>query len=146
MLAAVSACAVLAGPVAGAQASNLTIAKTFKASQSKIDHDEANVLNGFAAYNNGKAAPLEHALRHEVTDIMALRSRIDGESASSTHGDKGKTMIVKGLGMIAFAYSALAAEVQKSSSGHPVSRKTVNATVAADKKGRTKLIAGLKLL
>jgi hypothetical protein len=143
---AVIACACLAGPVAGAQASNTTIVNTLNSYGPKLDHDEAAVLNGLADYQDGRAAPLIKALRHEVADIHALRGALSPESTSSTAGATGKQDVLTGLKRIAKAYGALASDVQKASHGTPVPKAKVQAAITTDKKGRRELKAGLKLL
>jgi hypothetical protein len=80
-----------------------------------------------------------------VTDLHALKSRLSKESPSSAKGAKAKTDIIKGLGLIATAYSALRHDVQVAHGG-PVPSAKVNTAVRTDRKGRAKLLAGLKLL
>jgi hypothetical protein len=111
----------------------------------KIASDESAVKSGLQGYSKGKVKPLTRALKHEVTDLHALKSMLAHESPSSAKGAKAKTDIVKGLGLIATAYSALRKDVQAAHGG-PVPAAKVDAAVRTDKKGRTKLLAGLKLL
>jgi hypothetical protein len=144
--AAAVTCAALAGPVAGAQASNATIVSTMNAYGNKILHDEAAVLNGAADYQKGNAKPLIKALRHEVSDIKTITGKVSPEATSTAAGATGKKDLIAGLDKIAKAYGALATDVSKASSGKPVSNATVKAAVATDKKGRSELKTGLKLL
>jgi hypothetical protein len=138
-------CAVLAGPVAIAQASDNDIRTTLNAYAPKIVKDETAVKTGLSEYPKGHPKPLERALRHEVSDLHALKKALAHESASSAKGRKGKKEIVKGLELIASAYSSLRADVLAVHGG-AVPASQVNAAVATDKKGRKKLIAGLGLL
>ncbi len=138
-------CAVFAGPVAVAQASDNDIRTTLNLYAPKIVKDETAVKHGLSEYPKGKPKPLERALRHEVSDLHALKKVLSHESASSTTGRKGKKDIVKGLGLIASAYSSLRADVLAVHGG-AVPASEVNAAVATDKKGRNKLLAGLSLL
>jgi len=138
-------CAALAGPVAAAQASDNDLRNTLDQYSPKIVKDETAVKKGLAEYPKGKSKPLIHALKHEVSDLHALKKALSHESASSAKGAKGKKDIVKGLGLIASAYSALDRDVQAAHGG-AVPASQVNAAVATDKKGRTKLLAGLHLL
>lgn len=141
----VALCAILGGPIAGAQASDNTIKTTLNSYAPKIVKDENAVRNGLTQYPKGKSKPLIRALAHEVGDLHTLKSKLSHESASSATGAKAKTDIVKGLGLIAKAYSALRKDVLAVHGG-PVPASEVNAAVKTDKKGRTKLLAGLHLL
>jgi hypothetical protein len=145
VLSGVAVCAVFGGPVAVAQASDDTIKATLSAYSSKIKHDEAAVKAGLKGYPKGKVRPLVRALNHEVGDLHALKKALRHESASSKKGRKAKRDIVEGLGLIATAYTALRKDVQAAHGG-PVPPSEVDAAVQTDKQGRTKLLAGLKLL
>lgn len=145
LLSGVALCAVLGGPLALAQASDNTIKQTLNSFAPKIVKDENAVKKGLAGYPKGKVRPLTHALKHEVGDLHALKSQLSHESASSASGAKAKTDIIKGLGLIASAYGTLRKDVLAAHGG-PVPAAKVNAAVSTDKKGRTKFLAGLKLL
>lgn len=108
--------------------------------------DEGGVLHGVAAYKKHHASVLVRALRREVTDLRSLRGKLIRESASTARGRRGKSDVTQGLGLIASAYAALARDVAASSRSMSVSRAKVLAAVAADRRGRAKLRAGLKLL
>ncbi len=141
------ACGVLAGPIGIAQASNSSIVATFRAANGRLNRDEATASKRLNAYKRDhRAKPLVSALRHEVGDIRALNRKLKGERASTAKGRRGKASITKGLSLIGNAYSQLANEIQRAHAGHPVSQAQFNATVATDRKGRNKLIAGLRLL
>jgi hypothetical protein len=145
VLAGVAACAVLGGPVAVAQASDNTLRATLNAAAPKIQHDENAVKSGLANYPKGKVRPLIRALNHEVGDLHALNRKLKHESGSSAAGRKAKKDIVRGLALIASAYIALRNDVTAAGGG-PVPASEVSAAVHTDKRGRTKLLAGLKLL
>ncbi len=145
MLSGVALCAVLVGPVALAQASDNTLRATLNAYAPRIVKDENAVKSGLVGYPQGKIRPLVRALNHEVTDLHALQHKLAGESASSARGRAGKADIIKGLALIATAYTDLRKDVQAAHGG-AVPKSKVNAAVRTDKKGRTKLLAGLKLL
>ena len=74
-----------------------------------------------------------------MSDLHALGKALRHESASTAKGRKGKKDIVKGLGLIASAYSSLRADVLAVHGGD-VPASEVSAAQATDKKGRTKLI------
>jgi hypothetical protein len=145
VLSGVVVCAVLAGPVAAAQASDNDIRATLNVYAPKIVKDETAVKHGLSEYPKGKPKPLERALRHEVSDLHALKKMLSHETASSAAGRKGKKDIVEGLGLIASAYSSLRTDILAVHGGD-VPGSEVRAAQATDKKGRTKLKAGLKLL
>ena len=145
VLSGVALSAILGGPLAVAQASDNLLRTTLNSYAPKIVKDENAVKAGLNGYPQGKVKPLVRALNHEVSDLHKLKSKLVHESASSGRGSKAKTDIVKGLGLIATAYGSLRMDVQAAHGG-PVPSAQVNAAVKTDKKGRSKLLAGLKLL
>jgi hypothetical protein len=145
MLLGAAVCAVLGGSVAVAQASDNDLRTTLNTYAPKIVKDENAVKSGLAGYAQGKVTPLTRALKHEVSLLHALKSKLATESPSSTKGAKAKKDIVNGLGLIASAYGALRHDVVLAHGG-PVPAAKVNAAVATDRKGRGKLLRGLKLL
>jgi hypothetical protein len=145
LLSGVALCAALGGAIAVAQASDNTIKHTLNSFAPKIVKDENAVKNGLKRYPQGKVSPLTRALKHEVRDLHALKSKLSHESASSAAGAKAKTNIITGLRLIASAYAALRNDVVAAHGG-PVPAAKVGAAVNTDKKGRKKLLAGLKLL
>ena len=147
MLSAIAACAVLAGPVAGAQASDSTIRATIDAYNARIAKDEARIEKAAAGYDRTRhATPLVNALNHEVGDLHALRTKLARDSGSTAHGRRGTADVVKGLGLIATGYTALARDVKAAGANKSVPTSQVNAARAADRKGHNLVVAGLKLL
>jgi len=145
VLSGIAVCAVFAGPVAIAQASDNTMRTTLNNYAPKIAKDENAVKSGLTGYPQGKVKPLVRALKREVSDLRALKRKLARESASSARGIKAKRLIIRGLGLIANAYGALRRDVQAAHGG-AVPKSKVAAAVRTDKKGRVKLLAGLKLL
>jgi hypothetical protein len=133
------------GPVALAQADDNALRGTLNSYAPKIVKDEKAVKAGLIGYPQGRVRPLVRALKHEVRDLHTLKSKLANESASTANGAQAKTDIVKGLGLIAKAYSALRLDVLTAQGG-PVPQSAVKAAVRTDRRGRTKLLAGLKLL
>jgi len=147
LLSAIATGAILAGPVAGAQASDSTIRSTIDAYNARIAKDEARILKAAATYDKTRqSTPLITALDHEVGDLRALKSRLARESGSSARGRKGKQDVVRGLGLIATGYSALAKDVHAASASKPITNGELNAARSADRKGHDLVVAGLKLL
>ena len=145
VLTGVAFCAVLGGGVGVAQASDNTLRATLNQYAPKIVKDEKAVKNGLIGYPQGKVKPLVRALNHEVADLHALQKKLANDSASSARGKKGKADIVRGLALIASAYGALRKDIQAAHGG-AVPKSKVNAAIATDQKGRSKLLAGLHLL
>ena len=145
VLSGIALCAVLAGPVAMAQASDNTMRRTLNNYAPKIVKDENAVKTGLVGYPQGKVKPLVHALNHEVGDLRALKGKLARETPSTSRGTKAKRLIISGLGLIANAYGALRRDI-KVARGGPVPQAKVAVAVRTDKKGRTKLLAGLNLL
>jgi hypothetical protein len=147
IVATLASCAALAGPIAAAQASNAGIVSTFRAANPHLNADEAAVKSAVKAYKRDRrAGRVIRALRHEVRDIRALNRSLKHQRASTRKGRRGKAQLTRGLTLIGNAYAALANDIQKARAGHPVPAATINATVASDRKGRAKLLAGLRLL
>ena len=155
LLAGVALCAILGGPIAGASASDNTIRATLNhygpiicAHQNAAGRctkgEEAAVTNGLVGYP-GTHKRLVRALGHELGTLQALKRALVGESASSARGAKGRSDIIKGVTLIIEAYAALRHDVQVANGG-PVPASKVDPIVSTDKKGRSKLQAGLKLL
>jgi hypothetical protein len=146
VLSGVALCAVLAGPVAIAQASDNSLRLTLNSYATTIKNDESAVKNGLLVqYPRGHWKVLTRALKHEVSDLHGLNAKLGRERASTSRGAKAKKEIVRGLGLIANAYAALRRDILAVQGG-AVPRAQVNAAIATDKKGRKKLLAGLHLL
>ena len=107
--------------------------------------EEAAVASGLERISREPTSDSSSALGREVATLRTMKRKLISESASSAAGSKGKKDIVKGLTLIANAYGALRHDVQVANGG-PVPASKVNAAVSTDKKGRKKLLAGLKLL
>jgi hypothetical protein len=137
--------ALLAGPIAGAQATDATIVGTVSHWGPRIAKDENALKAGLIAYAHHKFKPLEKALNHEVGDLHTLQHIVSGETASSANGRKAKQKIVTGLGLIAKGYGALATDV-KASHGNGIPPAQLRSAVNTARKGRRAFLAGVKLL
>ena len=144
--AALIAGAAVAGPVAGAQASNASLRATFNHAAPRLSRDEAAVVKALQAYRPAHATASIRALRREVSDIHALGGQIAAQPASSANGRTGKADVTRGLSTVAGAYGALAGDLQKLGRGQRVSNRTIQATARAGQRGRAELVQGLKLL
>jgi hypothetical protein len=141
-------CAVLAGPMVGAQASDTTIRETIIAWNSRINRDEAAVLRGLATFetNHQNTGPVIKAMAHEENDLHKLTAKLDRESASTVRGRRGKADVTAGLRLIAKSYGDLVHIYQAMGSANPVLPAKILATMTLVKKGRAKFDAGIKLL
>jgi hypothetical protein len=107
----VALCAVLVGPVAVAHATDNNLRATLNSYSAKINNDENAISRGLKAYPRGKFKPLARALKREIPDLRALRSRLAADSPSSRKGTKAKRDLVKGLRLIITAYATLRRDV-----------------------------------
>jgi Ni/Co efflux regulator RcnB len=147
VLSAIAACAVLAGPVAGAQASDSNVRSTIDAYNGRIAKDESRILNTAATYDKThNATPLVNALHHEVRDLRALKAKLGRERGSTARGRRGRSDVVKGLGLIAGGYNALAKDVRTAGAHRQVTSSQLQSARADDKKGHNLVIKGLRLL
>ncbi len=147
LLVAIAAGAVLAGPVTGARASDAGIRATIDAYNHRVAADEARIVAAAAAYDRTRRpAPLVNALTREVRDLRALQGQLVRQPASTARGRRGRDDVVRGLGLIASGYSALAGDVRAAGASRPVTAAQVNAAQAADRRGHNLVVAGLRLL
>ncbi len=137
-------CAVLAGPIAVAQASDNDIRTTLNFYGPKIKKDEGAIKKGLKEYRTS-SRPLTRALKHEVSDLHALNKALSHESASSAKGRKAKKEFIEGFGLIASAYSTLRADILAVHGGG-ISTSEYDAVMTTDTKGRHKVHVALKLI
>ena len=84
LLSAIVVGAMLAGPVAGAQASDSTVRATIDAYNTRVAKDEARIVDTAATYDKTRnATPLVNALHREVRDLRALKAQLGRESGST---------------------------------------------------------------
>lgn len=147
LLAAIAAGTVLVGPVTIARASDAGIRASIDAYNHRVAADEARIVAAAAAYNRtGRPAPLVKALTGEVRDLRTLQGRLVHQPASTARGRRGRDDVVRGLGLIASGYSALAGDVRAAGARRPVTAAQVSAARAADRRGHNLVVAGLRLL
>jgi hypothetical protein len=143
----VLACTAVAGPVAAADASDATLRSTIKTAVPKIEKSQAKLIDGLTAYQKThNPTALIKAIKGQSRTLSALETKLSQESASSANGTKGKTDIVKGLGLIIGSNTTLAKELQQSAHHAPVSKAKLKAATKADTRGNRDLNAGSKLL
>ena len=149
--AAITTIGVLAAGAVGttgvARASDTDLVTTLNSANTTILHDESAVEKGLTGYaKSHNAKPSITALRAEVSDIHALNAKLAKVHTSTSKGAAAKRDITQGLGLIANAYSRLGDDLARASASDPVSQSKVMSDLKLDKSGRTKLLAGIKLL
>jgi hypothetical protein len=143
----ITGCAVVLGPVAGAQATDATLRATIKNDVPKITRSQAKILDGLATLQkSGSAKAIVKAINAQDRNLTALKNRVAGQSSSTSAGSKGKSDVTKGLALIVKSNTTLAGDLSKASSGKPVSKTQVKAATAEVKKGNVEINAGAKLL
>ena len=145
ILSCVTLLAVVGGLVTVARANDNDLRGTLTKYVPNIVKDEQTLKSALPKYAHGEAKPLIRALNHEVGALDRLRSRLKRESASSARGAKAKSLVVQGLGLLATAYRRLRKDIQAARDG-PVPAAKVKAAVSMRTRGRTKLLAGAKLI
>ena len=145
VLSGLALCAVLVGPVAVAQASDNTLRLTLNSYGTKIANDSRAVKNGFKAYPQGHWRVLTRALKGEVSDLRALKTKLAQERASTARGAKAKREMVRGLSLIVNAFTTLRRDIFAVHGG-TVPAAQFNTAKATDAKGRKKFKAGFDLL
>jgi hypothetical protein len=144
---AVVAAGGLAGPMAGAGASDASIKAAIKSYNGVITSDEGRVLTAIGtAESTGNAAPLQLALVAEERDLHALRSKVAAQSASSPRGRAGKAKFLAGIGSIVKAYRKLGKGVGELKANPAAGRADIKRALTIVKRGRAQLNAAVKLL
>lgn len=145
VLSCVTLFGVVGGIVTVARANDNDVRGTLTKDVPNIIKDEQTLKHALPKYAHGQAKPLVRALNREVADLDTMRSQLKRESASSARGAKAKSLVINGLGLIASAYTRLHKDVQAAHDG-PVPAAEVKVAVSMRTRGRTKLLAGAKLL
>jgi hypothetical protein len=135
---------VAGGVVTAARANDNDLRGTLTKDVPNIVNDERTLKHALPEYAHGRAKALVRALNHEVADLDTLRLHLSRESASSPRGAKAKSLVIKGLGLMASAYARLRKDVQDAHDG-PIPLAQVKVAVTMRTRGRTKLLAGTKL-
>jgi hypothetical protein len=145
ILSCVALFAVVSGLGAVARANDNDLRGTVTKYVPNIVKDEQTLKNALHKYAHGRAKPLVRALNREVGDLDTLRSHVKREAASSARGRQAKTLVLKGLRLMAAAYTRLRKDIQAAHGG-PVPVAKVKAAVSIRTRGRTNLLDGAKLL
>jgi hypothetical protein len=137
----------LAGPVAGASASDASIKAAFKKYNPKVDIAEGRVLSAAGVYETDHvAAPVETAITESATVLAGLRADVARQSAGRPRVKKAKRLIVKGLGVLISAYGKLKLAYSEKATEPEAAKIEATASVAQVTAGRKQLLAGANLL
>jgi hypothetical protein len=137
----------LAGPVAGASASDASIRSAFKKFSPKINIAEGHVLSAAGTYETDHvAAPVETAITESVAVLAALRGDVAHQSAGKPRVKKAKRLIVKGLGGVISAYGKLKTSFSEKATEPEAAKVEAAAALKQVAAGRKQLLAGVKLL
>jgi hypothetical protein len=101
LTAVLAASAMIAGPIAAANASDITIQFTLLHAAPGLQRDELRVHAAVERYaTTHRAGPLVRALRAQDRDLSALQTKVRRTATSSADGSRARHDIVAGLGYI----------------------------------------------
>ncbi|HEY3771798.1 MAG TPA: hypothetical protein VGL69_02295 [Solirubrobacteraceae bacterium] len=101
MVAVLAACAMIGGPIAAANASDITIKLALLHAAPVLHRSDLRLRAAFARYaNTHRAGPVIRAVRAQDRDISALQTTVRRSSASTGDGSRGRRDIIAGLGYI----------------------------------------------
>jgi hypothetical protein len=99
--AVLAASAMIAGPIAAANASDISIQFTLMRAAPGLQRDELRVRAAVERYaTTHRAGPLVRALRAQDRDLSALQTKVRRTTASTSNGSRARRDIVAGLGYI----------------------------------------------
>jgi hypothetical protein len=141
------ACAVLAGPVSGAPASEASIKAVIKSYNPKILVAEGHLLSAIGEFKStGDPVPVQAALAQSIAVLRQLESKIAAQRAVRARVKRGKAKLVRGLKAVILAYEQLSkAFGEQKASPEAAAAEAAGATTAV-RRGRTELREGAKLL
>jgi hypothetical protein len=101
LTAALAAAAMVAGPVAAASASDLTIKIALVHAAPGLHRSDLRLRAAFVRYaRTHRTGPVVRAIRAQDRDLSALRTRVRRSSASSSDGSRGRRDIIRGLDLV----------------------------------------------
>jgi hypothetical protein len=138
---------VLAGPVAGASASDASIKAVIKSFNSKILVAEGHVVSAIGEFKkSGDPSKAQNAIAESIAVLGALKSKIASQSASSPKVKLGKVKFDKGLQSVIVAYRHLKAAFGEKKVSPKIAKAEAKKAVLEVNKGRIQLREGAKLL
>jgi hypothetical protein len=143
----VAALGVLAGPVAGASASDASIKSVIKSYSSKILVAEGHVVTALGEYKqSGDPTKVDAAIAKSVAVLRSLKSAIGTQSASSTKVKEGKIKVEKGLKGLIVAYEHLKIAFGEKSASPTAAKEQASKALKSLKEASGELKEGSKLL
>lgn len=100
-VAVLAAAAMVGGPIAAANASNLTIKLALVRATPGLRRSDQRIKVALARYaTTHRAGPVIRAVRAQDRDLSALRTKMRRSSASTSTGARAQRDIIKGLGLV----------------------------------------------
>lgn len=101
VIAVLSAGAMIAGPIAAANASDTTIKLALLHAAPGLHRSDLRLRAAFARYaTTHRPAPVVRAIRAQDRDLSRLQTKVRRSSASTTDGSRARRDIVAGLGYV----------------------------------------------
>ena len=143
-VAVLAACAMMGGPIAAeATASDSSVKADISRALPKLRHDQTVITRAFSGYRNTHSPTrLIKAVKGEDSTLRGLRTELRRESSSSTTGARGKTAIVKGLGLLLQSNMEIDAVLRKHA-GHGISASELGPAVKKELAGNKDLQTGV---
>jgi hypothetical protein len=139
--------AVLAGPIAGASASDASIKSVIKSYDSKILVAEGHVVSALGEYKkSGDPSGVTSAITASVGVLRSLKSAIAGQSASSPKVKQGKAKFEKGLQKIIVGYQHLKTAFGEKKASPQAAKQQAAIALSSLKRAKKELNEGAKLL
>jgi hypothetical protein len=139
--------ALLAGPVAGATASDASIKSVIKSYDSRLLVAEGHTVTAIGEYRqSGNPSGVKAALTKSIALLRSLRSAIAPQSASSPRVKAGKAKVEKGLGAVILAYQHLKKAFGEKKASPQNAKAEAKKALSAIRKGRKELREGARLL
>jgi len=99
--AVLAAAAMVGGPIAAANATDLTIKLALVHAAPGLSRSDLRLRSAFArCQTTHSAGPVVRAIRAQDRDLSALRTRVRRSSASSSTGSRARRDIIDGLGLV----------------------------------------------
>jgi hypothetical protein len=147
VVAAAAVLGVLAGPVAGASASDASIKSVIKSYDSKILVAEGHVVSALGEYKTtGDPTKVDAAITKSVAVLRSLKTAIGTQSASSTKVKEGKIKVEKGLKGVIVAYLHLKTAFGEKSASPAAAKEQASKALKSLKEANSELKEGAKLL
>ena len=143
----VAALGVLAGPVAGASASDASIKSVIKSYNAKLLIADGHVETALGEYKrSGNPSGVTTAITASVGVLRSLKTAISSQSASSSKVKEGKTKFEQGLQKVIVAYEHLKTVFGEKKSSPAMAKTQAKKALVILKQASVELREGAKLL